>query len=85
MRTNTDNDNYAPPAKIKGFSGCYRQPLLVAFAFLLTPDCPCAVLSALLCLVQRSSLTISRSLTWSVPGQPCVWPGIQRCWGQAAA
>jgi len=51
---NADNDNYVPPGKIKGLSGCYRQPPRITFAFLLTPDRPRAVLSALLCLVQQS-------------------------------
>jgi len=49
-----------PPAKIKGLFGRYRQPLRVAFAFLLSPDRPHAISSALLCLLQRSSPFPSR-------------------------
>jgi len=76
-----------PPAKIKDLSSHYCQPPRVAFAFLLTPDRPPAILSALLCSVQRSSLTIPRSLASCVPavehwcGQPCVWTAIWQCWG----
>jgi len=71
-----------PPAKIKGLSGHYNKPPCIAFAFLLTPNRLRAISSALLCLVQRSSLTIPWSLASSVPGvehwcgQPCIWPGI---------
>jgi len=63
-----DNDNYAAAGKDQR----PVWPLLplprTAFAFLLTPDRPHAILSALLCLVQRSSLTIPRPLASSMPG-----------------
>jgi len=55
-----------PPAKIKGLSGHYHEPPCVAFAFLLTPDRPRVISSALLCLVQRSSLTIPQWIASSV-------------------
>jgi len=47
-----------PPAKIRGLSSRYHQLPHIAFAFILTRDCPRAFSSALLCLMQRSSLTI---------------------------